>query len=183
MKLKKEKYYTLKEILSLVDLKERALKYRMLRVKNKYKNNNKLLYKKGRNWNIHESIVFEFDRKKKSKIDDDFHKQSFVSVSPDGNYSIESMVEVINETYRLLKHLREGLKIRYYIEQGLSADTYHLHFIVNLSSSYGSVIKRASEHFIAANIDIRPVFLERNLIMYLEKEVKTKGVINNYVLS
>lgn len=177
MKLKTENYYNLNQLKQIVDLKDRALKYRMNKVKVKYNNRKELLFKTGRNWNIHESIIFEFDRKKKSKKDDEFHNQSFVSVSPDGNYSKEVLVEVIKEIHNQLKHLREDIKIRYYIENGLKSNLPHLHFIVNLSNRYEYVIRRASKYYVKSNVDIRPVYIERRLISYLEKEVREKGVL------
>ena len=169
-------YYQLNQIRNLVDLKDRALKYRMLTVKKKYANRRNLLYKKGRTWNIHHSILFEFDRARKTRKDD----QSLVTIAPHGNYCTESLVKVVEEAHHQLSHLRDDLKVRYYIEKGERGKLYHVHFLVNLSTNYESAIRRACSHYISANIDVRKVFLERNLITYLEKEVKAKGVLTNH---
>jgi hypothetical protein len=178
MNFRKEKYFTLTQLMGKVDLKERALKYRMNVVKIKYKSRTDLLYKTGRNWNIHESIIFEFDRKLTTKGDNELHNQTLVSVSPKGNYSVESLIEVVKETFNQLTHIKNNLQIRYYVENGERSNLTHVHFIVNLSMDYKSVIRRASQFYIDSNIDIRPVHLERNLLCYLEKEVREKGLLN-----
>jgi hypothetical protein len=173
----KGNYYKLNQLIEIVDLKERALKYRMLYVKIKYENRKDLLYKEGRSWNIHESIIFEFDRKRKTKRDDQFHHQSLVTIAPNGNYCVNALKEVVLEAYNQLIHTRGDLNMWYYIEQGERGELYHVHFIVNLSRHFESVIRRACQHYISANIDVREVYLERNLIKYLEKEVRAKGVL------
>lgn len=178
MKLNRAKYYTLNQLKNEVDLKERALKYRMLYVKKKYKNRNDLLFKSGRCWNIHHSIIFEFDRKLMKKRGNELQNQTLVSISPDGNYSVESLIEVVKETFLQLTHIKKDLRIRYYIENGEKGNIPHIHFIVNLSMDYKSLIRRASQFYINSNIDVRPVYLERNLICYLEKEVREKGFLN-----
>ncbi|MCB9189474.1 MAG: hypothetical protein H6599_09380 [Flavobacteriales bacterium] len=179
MKKLKGNYYKLNQLSQFVDLQERALKYRMNNVKKKYQNRQELLYKDGRCWKIHESIIFEFDRKRNTKRDNQYHTQSLVTISPDGNYCKESLKEVILEAFEQLSHLRSDLRIRYYIEQGERGSLFHVHFIVNLSSHFENAIRRACEHYIAANIDVRAVFLERNLIGYLEKEVRAKGFLKS----
>ena len=178
MKLNMGNYYKLNQLKNEVDLKERAIKYRMLYVKKKYQHRKKLLFKSGRHWNIHESILFEFDRKKQTKDDSELETQSMVTISPNGNYSENALKEVIKDTHNRLKHLRDDLSIRYYIEQGEKGKLNHIHFIVNLSTSFKTAIMRACKNLIESNIDIREVYLERNLIKYLEKEIRVKGVIN-----
>ncbi|MBN4052343.1 hypothetical protein JYT59_01175 [Sphingobacteriaceae bacterium AH-315-L07] len=182
---KKKEYYSLIELetKTIVDLKKRALLYRMEYVKEKYKNNNKLLFKSKGKWNIHESIVFEFDRLRRLKKDDRFDYQSLVTISPDGNYCKDALFEVIKDVYIQLEHIKEDLKIQYFIEQGEMGLKYHIHFIVNLSYPYKNVISRASQHYIANNIDVRPVYLERNLIKYLRKEVKAQGYLTSDIVN
>lgn len=179
MRKAKGNYYKLNQLSQFVDLQERALKYRMNSVKRKYQNRPELLHKKGRSWRIHESIIFEFDRKRNTKRDNQFHTQSLVTVSPNGNYCKESLKEIVTEAYRQLSHIRTDLHVRYYIEQGEKGGINHIHILVNLSTNFETVIRRACKHYIAAHIDVREVFLERNLIKYLEKEVMAKGVIKN----
>src|ERR1700744_6454286 len=60
-------YYNLSELVKLTGMSSRALKYRMLIVKNKYKDNTFLLTKKNRQWQIHYDIVKEFYPKYNTK--------------------------------------------------------------------------------------------------------------------
>jgi hypothetical protein len=53
-------YYNLNELSDITGLKTRALKYRMLEVKEKYTDITHLLRKEGRSWKIHYTLIIEF---------------------------------------------------------------------------------------------------------------------------
>ena len=83
-----KEYYSLKELEDVVDIKKRQLKYRMIKVKKKYAGNNKKLYRGKKQWNIHKSILFEFERKKISKEARIYKSNTLVTIQPDGNYDV-----------------------------------------------------------------------------------------------
>ena len=53
-------YYNLNELIPITGLKARALKYRMLDVKQRYAETPHLLNKEGRSWKIHYTLIIEF---------------------------------------------------------------------------------------------------------------------------
>lgn len=53
-------YYQLNQLNAITGLSMRALKYRMITVKEKYNGINSLLYKEGKKWQIHYTIIDEF---------------------------------------------------------------------------------------------------------------------------
>lgn len=61
--MKQKTYYEFKEVLQLNSISERTFRYRIKELKEKYKNNPELLYKKHHIWKIHKSILFEFKPK------------------------------------------------------------------------------------------------------------------------
>lgn len=60
-------FYNLKSLERITTKKARALKYDMARVKIKYKDSEHLLFKKGRDWNIHFTLINEFLPKYKGR--------------------------------------------------------------------------------------------------------------------
>ena len=63
--MKQKIYYEFKDVLELTNISERTFRYRIKELKDKYKNNPELLYKKQHSWKIHVSILFEFNPKYK----------------------------------------------------------------------------------------------------------------------
>ncbi|MEY8860158.1 hypothetical protein [Tenacibaculum singaporense] len=61
--MQQKTYYEFKEVLELTNISERTFRYRIKELKEKYKNNPELLYKKQHSWRIHQSILVEFNPK------------------------------------------------------------------------------------------------------------------------
>lgn len=60
-------YYSTKEIMELYDISERTVRYRLLELKDKYKDRPTILSKKNKKWRIHNSIIEQFAPKRNNK--------------------------------------------------------------------------------------------------------------------
>ena len=176
---KKKKYYSLTEVIKMVDLKRRMVMYRMTKAKKKYKDSPELLSKSNKEWRIHESIVFEFDRQRLSAKEKENVYRTFVTVSPWGDYDVECLVEVAKDIHNELSKTQPNMHLYYYVERGLLGQAIHLHFITNLPMSYSEAIDRVSKNYLRTNVDIRPITQQRELLRYLNKEVLDKGCLGN----
>ncbi len=92
-------HYTLAELESLTGMSLRALKYRMLEVKEKYKEVPSLLSKKYRKWQIHYTIVDEFKPKynTKNRTIETFDLKSIATWNPKYNYDVKYHLQLIKE--------------------------------------------------------------------------------------
>ncbi|MCL5246850.1 hypothetical protein M4I21_13585 [Cellulophaga sp. 20_2_10] len=61
--MKQKNYYEFKHIIELTGISERTFRYRMKVIKEKYKDQPELLFKKRHSWRIHHSLLFEFNHK------------------------------------------------------------------------------------------------------------------------
>ncbi len=163
----------------MVDIKKRMVKYRMIQVKEKYRDRPKLLFKVGKEWQIHESIIFEFDRKRLSEKEKANVYRTFATVSPWGKYDLECLVEVARDIYNELSNTQPNMHLYYFIEKGMLGEIFHLHLITNLPISYAKAIRRVSNKYLETNVDVRPITQQRDLLDYLHKEVRDKGYLGN----
>jgi hypothetical protein len=91
-------FYNLAELEKLTGMSPRALKYRMLEVKEKYKEVPMLLSKKYREWHIHYTIVDEFKPKYKTKGRTDvFDLKTIATWNPKYNYDVKYHLQLIKE--------------------------------------------------------------------------------------
>lgn len=122
-------YYKLNQLNSLTGLSSRMLKYKMLKIKNKYTDAPRLLRKDGKSWQIHYSIINEFmpiKRRKSNPISND-NWLSFVTWNPFDNYHVDYHYELIKE----IKSEVSESKIRYTIEHDKRGYN-HVHFISDI---------------------------------------------------
>lgn len=119
-------YYQLNQLTEITGLSTRMLKYKMLKVKDKYEGVTNLLNKEGRNWQIHHSIINEFMpiNKRKSNDETSYQWSSFVTWNPFQNYDADYHVELIKE---IKSNLPENT-IKYTIELDKRGFN-HVHFI------------------------------------------------------
>ena len=124
------KYYNLKQLSPIVDIKYRQLLIRVKIINEKYKENNKLIYKISNKWFIHSSLIeSEFLRYRK-KID----YTLFATINSKNNYEKEYWrYIVVHRIYKKLKEIDVSTKLRYVIE--LKNNSYHLHF----KTTYGNI--------------------------------------------
>lgn len=121
-------YYKLNELETITGLCSRSLKYRMKIVKEKYNNVPSLLAKKGREWQIHYTIVDDFMPKyNKSKTTIFNHKwQTFITWNMKKNYEIKYHIELIEQ----VKEKLPSANIAYVIEQDKRGYN-HIHAITD----------------------------------------------------
>ena len=119
-------HYQLNQLTEITGLSLRMLKYKMLKVKDKYEGVTNLLNKEGRNWQIHHSIINEFMpiNKRKSNDETSYQWSSFVTWNPFQNYDADYHVELIKE---IKSNLPENT-IKYTIELDKRGFN-HVHFI------------------------------------------------------
>ena len=119
-------YYKLNQLTTITGLSLRMLKYKMLKVKDKYSGVTNLLKKEGKCWQIHHSIVNEFMPINKRKITDNnnLHWSSFVTWNPIDNYDADYHVQLVKE----IKSNLLNNTIKYTVE--LDKRGYnHVHFV------------------------------------------------------
>jgi hypothetical protein len=117
-------YYQLNQLTTITGLSNRMLKYKMLKVKEKYEGITNLLKKEGRCWLIHASIVSEFMPINKRRSKETIDWLSFVTWNPFQNYDVDYHVELIKE----IKLKLPDSTLKYTIE--LDRRGYnHVHFI------------------------------------------------------
>lgn len=119
-------YYQLNQLTEITGLSLRMLKYKMLKVKDKYEGVTSLLEKDGKQWKIHYSIINEFMpiNKRKSNDETSYQWSSFVTWNPFQNYDADYHVELIKE---IKSNLPENT-IKYTIELDKRGFN-HVHFI------------------------------------------------------
>ena len=162
----------------MVDIKERQLKYRMKKVKEKYRDKPKLLIRKKREWGIHKSIVYEFDRERVSKKEKLIMSNTVVTISPDGDYDVASNMEILNQVFKELNATSTiPIKMEYFIQRGDRGGKNHIHFLTNLTMDYKIKLYRYANYFTACNVNIRPIYEVHELLAYLKRETSLKGVL------
>lgn len=121
-------YYKLNQLPKITGLSIRMLKYKMIKVKEKYNGVPSLLEKDGKQWKIHYSIINEFMpiNKRNSYNENNYDWQSFVSWNPFQNYDKEYHQELIYQ----IKNEMSDKYIKYTIEQDRRGYN-HVHFITD----------------------------------------------------
>lgn len=120
-------YYNLKSLESITMLSTRALKYRMKIIKEKYRASKFLLYKEGRAWNIHYSLISEFLPRymgKKSNIYTEKWITEF-SWNTKSSYNESYHIQLLNDLKTELSHFKVGYSLEkdrrgYYHVHGIS---------------------------------------------------------------
>lgn len=125
-------YYQLNQLEQITGMSPRSLKYRMKEVKNKYTNIPSLLYKDGRAWQIHYTIINEFFpkyNKKQTSIDN--HKwETIVTWNTKDGYDVNYHIQLIKEVKQILPQVNMG----YVIERD-GRGVNHLHALTDGSMS------------------------------------------------
>lgn len=163
-----QEYYSLTELITIAELKYRQLLERVKIVKEKYKDNNKLIFKKYNKWFIHNSIVSEFKRKRK-RID----YKLFITIASKNNYKIDYWKYIVFQLNRKLKNFDTSIRVKYVIEKN-KRHIYHLHIITTFSRL--KILKRiVNESFLTddsndMNTKIKHIYNIRDLHSYFRKQ-------------
>ena len=125
-------HYKLKDLEIITGLSKRSLLYRMKKVKQKYTGVNKLLYKEGRCWKIHYTIIDEFmPIYRKCTNVFNYGWKSFITWNLKDNYDLDYHKHLISE---IRNQIPESIFV-YTIEKD-KRGIYHLHALTNISMGY-----------------------------------------------
>ena len=161
-----KKYYTLKELVPIVNIKYRQLLVRVKLVSKKYANDKKLINKKFNKWNIHFSLIEnEFQRRRKKPI----NYILFATINSGNNFDKHYWEFIANDIDRRLKELDKKSRIKYVIEY--KDGTYHLHFITSFGK-LKQLKKLIQNHYLANNMNslIKYVYDAKGLHKYFRKQ-------------
>jgi hypothetical protein len=121
-------YYQLNQLEQITGLSKRSLKYRMKDVKVKYSDISSLLYRTGRAWQIHYTIIDEFMPKyaKKQTTIDNHKWETLLTWNTKDAYDVNYHVQLINEVKRELPSVNIG-----YVVETDGRGVNHLHAITD----------------------------------------------------
>jgi hypothetical protein len=171
-------YYNLSELTSKTGLSIRALKYRMLSVKERFKGSPQLLSKQNRQWKIHYSLLPEFDPKYnlKTKTEYNYQWNSTVTWNPKDSYDIQYHIILVDE----LKRCLPNSKLFYAIEidkRGVN----HTHLLSEVSpeelnNAVESIFTKMLYRQQDWQVKVEPVFDRYALVEYLKKAPLSTGL-------
>ncbi len=174
-------YYNLSELEELTGMCLRALKYRMLYVKHKYHDVPSLLTKKDRQWQIHYTIVNEFEPKYilKAKTETIYNQNwvSMASWNPITNYDTQYHIELVKQ----IKEQLPNNTILYTIESD-GRNINHTHIVSNakvedLNNAVTSTISKYIENKREVRVQVESVRKKFATIEYLRKAPLASGVL------
>ena len=142
-------YYNLNELIPITGLKARALKYRMLKVKERHINKPFLLCKEGKSWKIHYTLIIEF-MPKYTPTTKTIYNENWTSTSTwntKNNYTVDYHVQLVDE----VKALLPGYKIAYTIESD-GRGVHHTHI---MSTANTNDLAQAVESVLSQYLDLK----------------------------
>jgi hypothetical protein len=142
-------YYSLNELIQITGLKSRALKYRMLDIKEKYTDTPHLLRKEGRSWKIHYTLIIEF-MPKYTPTTKTIYNENWTSTSTwntKNNYTVDYHVQLVDE----VKALLPKYKIAYTIESD-GRGVHHTHL---MSTASTNELSQAVELVLSQYLDLK----------------------------
>jgi hypothetical protein len=158
-------YYNLNELIPITGLKTRALKYRMLKVKESYINKPFLLFKKGRSWKIHYTLIIQF-MPKYTPTTKTIYNENWTSTSTwntKNNYTVDYHEQIVYE----IKALLPQYKIAYTVESD-GRGVHHTH-----------IMSTANTNDLAYVVEL---VLSQYLDLKHECHVQTNKINNKYSL-
>lgn len=172
-------FYNLTELEGLTGLSTRALKYRMLVVKKKYKEVPSLLSKKNREWQIHYTIVEEFIPKYKTKnrVVSTYDLKSMATWNPKCNYDVQYHLEVIKE---IKEQLPDNI-ITYVVEKD-GRGVNHTHIVsdattLNLNTVLNNTLRKYMTDEEGIQILVEPITNKFSTIEYIRKAPIASGTL------
>jgi len=163
-------YYSLKELSPIVNLTYRQLQKR-IKTLNLEAIDKNLIYKKNNKWNIHQSLINQFKRKKQP-----INYKLFVTIASKNQFDVNYWRYLItNQLYKLLKTYDKTTRIKYVIEK-TSNGIYHLHFITTFSSTkeLRAILHNNiyTDNTNDMNINIKNIVIIKGLHSYFRKQNK-----------
>ena len=172
-------YYNLTELTDKTGMCLRALKYRMVEIKKKYNDVPMLLNKKNREWQIHYTIIKEFEPRYKIKNSTiyNFNWVSMATWNPKFNYDIKYHIHLVNE---IKKQLPDNT-IFFAVEVD-GRNMNHTHLISNaethiLSEVVNSTIRKYIDDVKECQVLVEPIHNKYSSVEYLRKEPLAGGIL------
>lgn len=163
------KYYSLKELMTIVNLKYRQIQKRLKVIIEKYENVKDKLIKISNRWYIHKSLLNEFKR-----IRNKIEYKLFISITLDYQtiqFYWRHIISIIN---RRLLQIDKTIRVKYVIEN--KYQTFHLHFMTTLDNSklISKVLNDIDELSFLNKVDVKYVYVwdVKGLTRYFEKQNK-----------
>lgn len=121
-------FYQLNQLEEMTGMSPRALKYRMKLVKEKYSGMPNLLFRNGRPWQIHYTLISEFmPRYKKAETNVTNHKwETLITWNMKDDYDVNYHIQLINEVKEQLPFVNIG-----YVVEIDDRGVNHLHAITD----------------------------------------------------
>jgi len=123
-----KKFYSLKELSPLTNIKYRQLQEKIKVIREKYVDRNDLIYKKSNKWFIHCSLVGDFTR---TKYPIDY--KLFVTIASKNQFDVEYWKFFICHLNKTLKKINTSTRIKYVIEKTTN-NVNHLHFMTSFGN-------------------------------------------------
>lgn len=172
-------YYNLSELERLTGLSIRALKYRMLHVKKKYNGVPSLLSKKNREWQIHYTLVYEFNPKYKTKnrVVETYDLKASATWNPKFNYDVKYHFELIKE---IKSQLPKNI-ISYAVERD-KRGVIHTHLlsdadVYSLNAAINNSIRKYLLDDNEIQILVEPIRNKQSSVEYMKKAPIISGTL------
>ena len=170
MKNEEKKYYTLKELLPIVNISYRQLSKRLKKVCKKYCDRKDLIFMKSHKWFIHSSLISEFNR-----IKGPINYKLFITIASKNQFELEYWKFFICRLNKKLKKIDTSTRIKYVVEK-TNNNIYHIHFITTFShlKKLKSIIKKddLTNNSNDMNTQIKEIYEIKNLHKYFRKQYK-----------
>ncbi|UAY52746.1 hypothetical protein [Ferruginibacter albus] len=163
-------YYNLTQLIEITGLSPRMLKYRMKENIVKYKNIPSLLYKSGKQWRIHASIIKDFLPKRRRKKNSilTYEWKTFATWILKDNYTADYHLELIQQIQQLI----QPFKIHFTIEKS-KRGIFHVHFLSDVDkSSLIVAIKQILEKYLTKNeyrVEVNEINNKYSALHYIRK--------------
>ena len=165
-------YYSLKQLIPIVNLSYTQLKRRIKSIKEKFQEE-KLIFKKSNRYFIHKSIIDEFKRNR-NPID----YKLFISISPEGYYDTKFLRKFVNDIYTSVNEDSPLERFRW-VWETKSSGRIHIHILTTynyqfrirkLINNHPLGITKLNIHFKKIKDDIHL----KNELIYIRKENKSE---------
>lgn len=164
-----EDFYSLIELVPMVNLQYKQLQNRLKVVREKYGIEKDKLYKKSNRWFIHKCLINEFDRKV-YYID----YKLFITIAAQNKTNIDYWRFIVKTINKRLKGISNSFRIKYVVES--KNQNYHLHFITNCNNriELRKIFNDIPEltYLNKINVDITNVYEIKGLHNYFRKQNK-----------
>jgi hypothetical protein len=163
-----KRFYNLRELCPIVNLKYRQLQVKVKNVEAKFRNRMDLIYKQSNRWFIHPMLFSEFKRERRY-ID----YKLFITIASQDDYQMKCWETFVKKKLNpILKEIEASTRIKYVIEK-TQKGVYHLHIITNFSDKK-KLSKLISTDYFTENMNTKivEVYNIKGLHQYFRKQNK-----------